>query len=350
MDTGAERRVQHHRQGLVLLALLILLAGCGPVGREELPADLAGCLAGVPGAVSETRGLLVQPDDGRAPILDEFAAAQCAIDLTIYLISDDEVIAGLKAAVDRGVRVRVILEEHPFGGGGGQDDRAAELQQAGMELRWSSNRFRFSHAKYAVVDRQTALILNQNLTVSSFEGNREFGIVTTVGDDVGEAQAIFDADWEELPPRGPFDLVVSPDNSRAELREMIGTATQSLDLYAEVMRDPAIVGTLTEAEGRGVAVRLLLTDEDDEGNLEAAARLAAAGVEVRLVDRLYIHAKLVLADGRRVFVGSQNFTATSLDANRELGLIASEPALVDRAEIIFARDWIQAIPGDIVAR
>ncbi len=196
MDTGAEQRIQRHRQGLVLLALLILLAGCGPIGREKVPADLAGCLAGVPGPVSETRGLLVQPDDGRAPILAEFAAAQCTIDLTIYLISDGEVIAGLKAAVDRGVRVRVILEEHPFGGGGGQDERAAELRQAGMELRWSSNRFRFSHAKYAVVGRQAALILNQNLTVSSFEGNREFGIVTTVLDDVGEAQAIFDADWD----------------------------------------------------------------------------------------------------------------------------------------------------------
>jgi cardiolipin synthase len=148
--------------------------------------------------------------------------------------------------------------------------------------------------------------------------------------------------------RGPFDLVVSPDNSRAELGEIIGEATSSLDLYAEVVRDPAMMTALTEAEQRGVAVRLLLTDENDEANLEVAARLARGGVEIRLVDRLYIHAKLVLADGDRVFVGSQNFTATSLDANRELGLVIAEPVVVDRAEAIFARDWIQAIPGDVV--
>jgi cardiolipin synthase A/B len=344
----AQRLPKQDGRGIVLLALLVLLAGCGPIGQDELPTDLAGCLAQVPAPVSETRGLLVQPDDGRAPILDEFAAARCSIDLTIYLISDDDVIAGLKEAVARDVQVRVILEEHPFGGGGGQDERAAELQAAGMELHWSSNRFRFTHAKYAVVDRQTALILNQNLTTSSFEGNREFGVVTTVGDDVDEAQTIFDADWEGRPVRGPFDLVVSPDNSRAELGEIIGEATSSLDLYAEVVRDPAMMTALTEAEQRGVAVRLLLTDENDEANLEVAARLARGGVEIRLVDRLYIHAKLVLADGDRVFVGSQNFTATSLDANRELGLVIAEPVVVDRAEAIFARDWIQAIPGDVV--
>lgn len=334
-------------RAIVLVAFIIIFAGCGPTTQEEVPADLAACLASVPAAISETRGLLVQPDDGRDPILDEFAAARCTIDLTIYLISDDEIIAGLVAAVERGVRVRIILEEHPFGGGG-QDERAAELQTAGIELHWSSDRFRFTHAKYAVVDHQIALILNQNLTTSSFERNREFGVVTTEKDEVGEAQAIFDSDWQGAPPRGPFDLVVSPDNSRAELTETIGDAARSLDIYAEVVRDPAMLAALAEAERRGVAVRLLITDEDDEDNLEAAARIARAGVEVRLVDRLYIHAKLVLADGARLFVGSQNFTATSLDANRELGVVVTEPVLVERAAAIFARDWIQAIPGGAV--
>ena len=347
----SQRFPQHVGRCVLALAILTLLTGCGLSTRQQaptIPADLATCLSSVAAAVSETRGLLVQPDDGRAPILDEFAAARCTIDLTIYLISDAEIIAGLAAAVERGVRVRVILEEHPFGGGGGQDERAAELQAAGMELHWSSDRFRFSHAKYAVVDRQTALILNLNLTTSAFQGNREFGVVTTVKDEVGEAQAIFDGDWAEAPPRGPFDLVVSPDNSRAEIREVIDGATRSLDIYAEVVRDPAMLAALTDAERRGVDVRLLITDENDEANLEAAAQIARAGVEVRLVERLYIHAKMVLADGQRVFVGSQNFTATSLDANRELGVVLTEPVLVERAAAIFARDWIQAIPGEAV--
>ncbi|MBA2276937.1 MAG: hypothetical protein H0W06_04165 [Chloroflexia bacterium] len=329
----------HPRLPLSVLVLALLIAGCGPIGRDEAPERVAACLAGLPAPVSETRGLFVEPDDGRAPILEELAAARCTIDLTIYLISDDATIDALEAAVARGVQVRVILEEHPFGGGGDQPGSAAELRAAGISVRWGQDRFRFTHAKYAVIDARTSLILNQNLTRSSFERNREFGVISTVAADVREARTIFDADWEGRPPSGPFALIVSPDNSRVRLGELINGAQRSLDLYAEVVRDPAMLAELTEAERRGVSVRLMLTDENDEANLTAATRLIQGGVDVRLLDHVYVHAKVVLVDGRQVFVGSQNWTATSLDANRELGVVLTEPLLVDRAEAVFASDW-----------
>jgi phosphatidylserine/phosphatidylglycerophosphate/cardiolipin synthase-like enzyme len=56
------------------------------------------------------------------------------------------------------------------------------------------------------------------------------------------------------------------------------------------------------------------------------------------VDNPYIHAKMVLADGERGFVGSQNFTQTSLDENREIGIVLSEPALLKRLDATFERD------------
>jgi phosphatidylserine/phosphatidylglycerophosphate/cardiolipin synthase-like enzyme len=43
-----------------------------------------------------------------------------------------------------------------------------------------------------------------------------------------------------------------------------------------------------------------------------------------------VHAKLILADAGLAFVGSQNFSATSLDKNREVGV-----AIADT----FGRDW-----------
>src|SRR4051794_16936383 len=61
-------------------------------------------------------GLFIEPDDGRAPILDELAGARKSIKLQIYLLSDREIIDALKAANNRGVDVRVLLEAHPFGG------------------------------------------------------------------------------------------------------------------------------------------------------------------------------------------------------------------------------------------
>jgi PLD-like domain len=57
----------------------------------------------------------------------------------------------------------------------------------------------------------------------------------------------------------------------------------------------------------------------------------AAGVKVSTYAEdasLYIHAKVVVADGTTAFVGSQNFSESSLDYNRELGLVTSDPAIV----------------------
>ena len=74
---------------------------------------------------------------------------------------------------------------------------------------------------------------------------------------------------------------------------------------------------------RGVQVRLIVSPSP-EFALEQAG-LAAAGVDIRLADSLYIHAKAIIADGERAFVGSQNLSATSLDQNRELGIIVDDP-------------------------
>ena len=59
---------------------------------------------------------------------------------------------------------------------------------------------------------------------------------------------------------------------------------------------------------------------------------------------LYIHAKMILVDSRRVFLGSQNFSAASLDDNRELGIILSTGAIVRSMERTFAGDYAHAAP------
>jgi phosphatidylserine/phosphatidylglycerophosphate/cardiolipin synthase-like enzyme len=56
---------------------------------------------------------------------------------------------------------------------------------------------------------------------------------------------------------------------------------------------------------------------------------------------LYIHAKAIVADAgssqQRAFVGSENFSGASLDQNRELGILTSDPGIVARlAETIGA--------------
>ena len=287
--------------------------------------------------------LFVQPEDGRAPVLEEIDGARESLALAVYLLSDEETIAALERARLRGIGVRVILEEQPFGGAGTQPEVFARLQRAGIAVRWDNPAFRFGHVKSLVVDDATALVMNQNLTYSSFTKNREFGVITTRPAEVAQAAAIFEADWNRSaePPDGP--LIVSPTTSRKDLLWLIDGAQRTLDVYAEVMRDPEIMAAFVAAERRGVAVRLVMSEDDD--NAEERRELADAGVEVQLArGGLYIHAKMMLIDGARAYVGSQNFTATSLDQNRELGVLLTDRGNLTRLAATFAEDFGEGQP------
>jgi len=323
----------------VVLSMLICLAMVGAwrgglfdPGHRAKPPATAGNDIGI-------RGLFVEPEDGRQPVIAELAAASSSIDLLIYLLTDQVVIDELVAAEQRGVTVRVILEQYPFGGSGNPEEVAQALTDAGADVRWASHDFSFSHVKTFIVDRDVAVVMNLNLSRSSFEQNREFGIVTTAPDDVASAQAIFDADWEGISISDPGTLVVSPLNSRIEFARLIDGANESLDIYAEVIRDDEIVDRLIAAVNRGIAVRLVMSPDSDPVNQQMLLKLESEGIEIRLLSEPYIHAKAILMDGDTAFIGSQNFTETSLDENREIGIVVQESEIVTRLRSIFESDF-----------
>lgn len=299
----------------------------------------------IPGATAAAAtGIFIEPGDGRAPILDEIAAARRSIDLEVYIVTDDAILDALERAQRRGVKVRVIIEEHPFGGGGGQPEIFARLEQAGIAVRWGNPTFRFTHIKATVVDDEVAIIMNQNLTASSFTGNREFGVVTTRPDAVRAASAIFEADWNRSAEPDPGPLVVSPTNARQSLLALVHGADRSLDVYAEVIRDPELLDALIDARRRGVEVRLLVSPSAD--NAADRVKLAREGIAIRLMSSIYVHAKLIIADGARAFVGSQNISATSLDQNRELGIIVDDPVSLARLSRTFDIDFRASAPQE----
>jgi phosphatidylserine/phosphatidylglycerophosphate/cardiolipin synthase-like enzyme len=329
-------RIQRAAVGvIILIALAVVVALTSDVTddlRERGDAPSASDGSGV-------RGLIVEPDDGRAPLLDELRSADRSIDVMIYLMTDDRIIDALLDAESRGVEVRVLLEHYPFGGYGEPEQLANELLGAGAEVKWTSDSFTFTHAKSIIIDSETVAILNFNLSRSSFEFNREFGVISTFPGDVAEFQAIFDADWQGERFREPDDLIVSPLNSRAEILELFESADRSIDIYAEVVRDRDVIDALERAERNGVEVRIVLSFDAEPDAIRITGELEAAGVEIRYFDELYIHAKAIVVDDEIAFVGSQNFTRTSLDENREVGIIVREAAVVERLGEQFEEDF-----------
>ena len=329
----------------ITIVLLAVIPHTVPATAQGI-AECVGALD-VPTAVTS---VYVQPDAGLAPVLDEIDQARCSIDLSMYLLTSDEIVAGLQYAEQRGVRVRVILEQVPFGTFGSQQEVFDTLVTIGADVKWSPDAFTFSHAKYMIVDERALVVTNQNFTGAGFSSNREFGVITTDPAYVTEAVQIFHADWNGFAGPPAFQhLVVSPVNSRQTILDMINSSTVSVWMYAEVLRDKDVTTALDNAVSRGVNVRLRVTSSADEEDAPYFLDVLDHGVEVRVLNSPYVHSKALIIDGTAVLIGSQNYSFTSLNLNREVGIVLTDAASLEIVGSTFLRDWSRAEPVDTIA-
>ncbi len=325
------------------LIMLLWLTACTGGSADPVVPTIA------PTAASpETRqALFVLPDDGAAPILNAIQSARRAIRLAIYILSDNDTVAALVQAQRRGVDVRVMVEPQPFGGGAPSRDAVAKLKAVGVSVRDTNPTFRLAHQKTLIIDDSVALILNMNLTRAAFVGNREYNIIDADPAHVAEIVRGFEADWNRTAFQpGQTALVWSPENARARLLDHVRAAQATVDIEVEVFTDTSVADTLGALAGRGVRVRVLLPPAEDPADPQVAAMTALSrqGVQVRRLARPYPHAKLIVVDGRGVFIGSQNLSAAALGDNRELGIVLTDSAIVRRAAEVFQSDWDRGQP------
>lgn len=316
-----------HLAALLALALTACLSGA-PAPAEERAAGATGVQ------------LIVFPDESEDRLLDAIGGARTRVLLTTYLMTDLRVIDALVRARAAGAETRVLLEQAPYGGGVAARSTFERLEKAGIPVKPGRPGFRFTHQKSMVIDG-TAYVLTANMTRAAFSANREFGLVTTNAEDVAEIARAFESDWERTPftPSSPR-LIWSPVNSRARINAVIAGAVRALDIYAEVVQDDNQVALIADAARRGARVRLIVPPANaGDAPSDDLARLLAAGAQIRRLRAPTQHAKVMLADGAVAFVGSQNVTATSLDLNRELGMLVADPAALARLAASFEADW-----------
>jgi phosphatidylserine/phosphatidylglycerophosphate/cardiolipin synthase-like enzyme len=80
--------------------------------------------------------------------------------------------------------------------------------------------------------------------------------------------------------------------------------------------------------------------------MSGVLRLVRAGIRISYYSSstgFYIHGKVIEADygtaRAKIFIGSQNFSDTSLNDNRELGLIISNRAIMSAIASTFTLDF-----------
>jgi phosphatidylserine/phosphatidylglycerophosphate/cardiolipin synthase-like enzyme len=328
-------------------AVTFAVAGC----KVDVPAAApsATSTGSVTGQTSEpglTRSgsLIIEPGAGFSPAYSLINGARHSIDVTMYEFADITAEHDLAAAAGRGVQVQVILDRKEKRT---NSSAFSYFKSHRVKVTWSWSRFTYTHQKTLVVDGSKALIMTANLTSRYYPTSRDFLVIDTSRADVAAITAVFDADFAHraVSPGDGTDLAWSPTDSQDKLLGLISGATSSLRIYSEEMADTTVEDALIRAAERGVDVQVC--GENSDGEYDSAfAKLNRAGIHISYYSSatgFYIHGKVIEADygtgHARIFIGSENFSSTSLNRNRELGLIISDPAVMSAMAQTFATDF-----------
>ncbi len=307
-------------------------AGGGAGGGGGAAVTGGGAGGGTSGASATTDAtVIVEPSDDAAALLAAIRGARSSIHLTMYILSSTSIIDALINQKAAGREVKVVLNQTFPGGAGSNQAVYTQLTNAGVEVHWAPSTFSLTHEKTVILDGATAWIMTMNAANTSPTQNREYLVVDREPDDVAEADALFAADFAGTAWIPSGKLVVSPVNSRASLVVLIRQATATIDVEAEALSDPQIANELSAAGDRGVKVQVVLCDNPPTtAQSSAIAQLKQHGVKLVTVSTPYIHAKALVVDEHVAYLGSENFTAQSLLFNRELGVLVSAPAEVQK--------------------
>jgi phosphatidylserine/phosphatidylglycerophosphate/cardiolipin synthase-like enzyme len=275
--------------------------------------------------------LIIQPEAGLAPVVKAIKRAHNTIDIAIFRIDRDEIEKALAAAVQRGVRVRVLVAHTNRGGESRLRKLERRMLEAGVTVTRTGDEFLRYHGKYMIAD-DVLYLFAFNMTTADTAKSRSFGVWTKDKSAVREALALFEADCTRqpfMPKRSP--LVVSPETARDTLATFIKGARRQLLVYDVNIQDPDFVKLLKTQAAAGVDVRVI-------GKFKGSGDAIA----VRPLKPLRLHARAIIRDASRAFVGSQSLRRPELNQRREVGVVITNGAVARKLRDIFEADWLES--------
>jgi phosphatidylserine/phosphatidylglycerophosphate/cardiolipin synthase-like enzyme len=325
---------------------------------------LALCLPLSAAALADT--LRILPEAGRADFLRAFAEARFRIRIEICVLEDPQILAGVKQAIDRGVGVQVIVDNGKYQDlTAEQTNLANYITASGGQLHLSNPIFPRSFPKVILIDDRKALVGSACLDTTTFQQYRDYFLITADRGLIRDLSRLFDNDWgfsvpvgQTAPPFNPTpkltmpNLAVGPVNAAAKLTWLIQSARKRLDVTSELLGNAAIESELIAAVRRGVSVRLIsplcvngATTEIQDLQNASLRKLQDWGVQVHVTGPVqtfqtpYMHARTMLADGTRLYMGSISLSPDSTTFNREVGLFMAEAASVRTYKARFDQDF-----------
>jgi len=277
--------------------------------------------------------LIIQPDDGIAPLIVAIKRAKKSIDIVIFRFDRVELEKALAAAVGRGVVVRALVAHTNRGG----EKRLRKLEMSflasGVTVCRTADDLTRHHGKMMIVDGEL-YVFGFNYTELDINRSRSFGVSTKDSSLVKAALELFQADSTRQPYDATHErLVISPETSRKILSDFIKGAKKELLIYDEKVSDKAMVKLLRDRAAAGVDVKII-------GKVVPAV----PGIATVKPSRLRLHVRAMVRDRKSAFVGSQSLRRPQIDGRREIGIIAPHAKVASAIAKVFDQDWLEASP------
>ena len=154
--------------------------------------------------------VFTSPDSSFIEIANAIDNAQESIYLNVYEFHNFYLMDHIINAIERGVDVKIMLEGGPVGGLSDEERYIAnETVAAGGAVRFMINnksegiydRYAFNHAKYALIDNESTIIMSENwkntgVPTNNTFGNRGWGMIINNPNVTNYFSEVFVEDWK----------------------------------------------------------------------------------------------------------------------------------------------------------
>src|SRR4249920_2855050 len=145
--------------------------------------------------------LIASVDERRPAVLDVIRQARRRITLSLFRCNDDAVFQALKAAVDRGVEVEVLVTSRAKGGKKKMAKLWRALEATGATLHSYTDPVVKYHPKYLVADDGPAIVASLNFTRKCFKSTCDALVISHDPVVVSDLRRLWTADRarQEMP-------------------------------------------------------------------------------------------------------------------------------------------------------
>ncbi len=317
--------------------------------------------------------------------------AENSLTIEVYTIyqSDNGPTADIQnaiyAAASRGVKIRILIDDDIYSTVTRDPDTFVMFENfqsnENIEVKRSKidNTAYLMHSKVFNADNRVVVVSSANQSFTAMTSDREIGFLVR-SDLFARAMAeIFEYGWSgtedltEFENGWPIDWIspvvtqTYPTSAPTWVPQTLNEVVGLLNSAQKTIRVPMYVysgsptqlkAAMDNAAGRGIEIKMIIdkdyssTNPDDDFSYPFLAEFGKYPnvqlKEARLTSNASYHAKTVVVDGERGYVGSANWTSTSMTARRELGVKFVDNTLASAIEQMFLTDWNSKYLGWIV--